>query len=125
MRNLFAVEGDLIFAIYFLNDHVREYVILRRGGENLTWPRVQARDVVGRLLHLFDADCHSARNLRKAVLGELFHVLRNNPALEAVFFSLSPQLNQQTLAQITRANSRGIKELNQRQYPFEIVLWNS
>ncbi len=125
MRNLFVVEGDLIFAIHFFDDDVRRYVILWRGSENLTWPRVQARDVVGGLLYLFDADCHPARNLGKAVLGEFLHVLRNNGVLEAVFFSLAPQLNQQTLAQITRTNSRRIKGLNQRQCPFEIVLWNS
>ena len=44
--------------------------------------------------------------------AEVVHVLGNNSVLEAMFLSLSPQLNQQTLAQIARANSRRIKCLD-------------
>src|SRR5213080_1285396 len=36
MGNLFVVEGDLIFSVHLFHDHVRQHVILRRGGE--TWP---------------------------------------------------------------------------------------
>ena len=98
MGNLFVVEGDLIFSVHLFHDHVRQHVILRRGGENLAGARIQSRDVVGGLLHILDADRHSARDLRKVMPAQIIHVLGNDPVLEAVFLSLSSQLDQQTFA---------------------------
>ena len=112
MRNLFSVQRDLIFPIYFLGDHVWQHVILRRCGEDLAGTRIQSGDLIGGLLYVLDSYRHAARDLGEPVPAEVFHVLGNNSVLDTVFFSLSPQLNQQTLAQIARANSRRIKCLD-------------
>jgi hypothetical protein len=96
--NLFVVEGDLIFAVHLFHDHVRQHVILRRSSENLAGARIQSPDVVGGLLHILDADRHSARDLQKPTPAQVIHVLGHDPVLDAVFLPLSPQLDQQTLA---------------------------
>src|ERR1700745_462791 len=98
MGNLFVVEGDLIFAVHLFYDNVRQPIVLRRGSENLSRARIQSRDVVGGLLHILDADRHSARDLRKAMPAQVIHLLGDDPALEAVFLPLSLHLATQTLA---------------------------
>src|SRR5205814_1058863 len=83
-----------------------------RCGEDLAGTRIQSGDLIGGLLYVLDSYRHAARDLGEPVPAEVFHVLGNNSVLDTVFFSLSPQLNQQTRAQIARANSRRIKCLD-------------
>ena len=83
MRDLFAVQDDLVFAVDFFDGHVGQDVILRRLGKNLSGPRIELGDVVGAFLHLLDADAHSARDFGKAPFPEIRHVIGNDLVFEA------------------------------------------
>src|SRR6266487_2231184 len=69
MRNLVAVENDLVFAVYLLHGHVRHDIVFRRLGKNRTRPRLQLGNVVSAFLHLLHADAHAPRDFRKAALA--------------------------------------------------------
>src|SRR5207244_8302142 len=102
MRNLLIVQGDLIFAIHLFHDHIGQHIVLRRSSENLTWTRIQPRDVAGGLLNVLNANVHSARDLRKTSPAKVFHVLGDDFVLERVLLFLTASLNEQTLAQVAR-----------------------
>ena len=125
MWNLLVVEDDLIFAVHLFHCHIRQYIVLRRRGKHLAGTRIQPANVVGCLLYLVHADSHPTRNFRKASPAQIIHVFRNDLVLQAAFFSLSLELNKQTLAQIARPDSWRIKTLDQCQHFLEIFLGNS
>ncbi len=83
MRDLFAVQDDLVFALDFLHGHVGQDVVLRSLGKDLPGSRIELGDVVGGFLHLLDADSHSARDLGKAPFAEIGHVVGDDPVFEA------------------------------------------
>ena len=84
VRDLFAVQDDLVFAVDFFHGHIGQDIILRRLGKNLAGPRIELRDVVGAFLHLLDADAHAARDLGKAPFAEIRHVVGDDLVFEAV-----------------------------------------
>ena len=122
MRNLFAVEDDLVFAVDFFHRHVGQHVILRRRGKNLRRARVELRDVVRAF-----CTCSTLSPMRRAISGksplaEIRHVLGHDPVLQAASPSVALQLNEQALTQIARAHARRIKALDEREHGLEILL---
>ena len=96
-----------------------------RGREYLSWPRIELRNIVRTLLHLFDADAHPSRNFRETPFAQILHVVGNNLVFEVALFSLALELNQQAFAEIARSHAGRIKTLNERKHRFEIILRNA
>src|SRR5438874_2704528 len=122
MRNLFVIQSDLVLAIHLFHRHIRQHIVLRRSRKDLARTRIQPPNIVGRLLHVLYADPHPTRDFGKTPPAQILHVFGHDFVLQAILFSFSPQLNEQTLAQIARANSWRMKTLYQRQHFFEIFL---
>src|SRR5438128_1492944 len=78
VRNLFAVQDDVVFAMDFFHRDIWQHIILGGSGEDGAGPRVELGDVVGAFLHLLDTDSHSARNLGKTAFSEVGHVIGND-----------------------------------------------
>src|SRR4029077_5770372 len=58
----------------------------------------------------------------KTSLAQILHVLGDDFAFEAALFSLTPELNEQAVAQIPRAHARRIKTLDECKHLLEIFL---
>ena len=122
VRDLFTVEDDLILAVDFFHGHIRQDVILRSGGKNLTRARIELGDVVRAFLDLLHANSHPARDLGKAPFAQVLHVVLDDFVFEAVSFSFALELDEKTFPQIARADARRIKALDEQQHRLEIFL---
>src|SRR6476659_10862412 len=65
MRNLLAVEDDLVFAVHFFDGYIGHDVIFRSLGKDRSWSWLELRNVIGAFLHLLDADAHAPRDFRE------------------------------------------------------------
>src|SRR5262244_2569450 len=106
----------MVIAVYFFDRHVRQDVVLRRLGEYCARSRIELGDIVRAFLNLLDADSYSPRDLRETPLAQILHVIGDDLVFQAVLPSFALELDQQTLAQISRAHARRMKTLDQREH---------
>ena len=89
MRNLLAVEDDLVFPVHFFDGHIWHNVIFRGLGEDRAWSGFQLCDVVSAFLHLFYADAHAPRDFREPALAQILHMIGNDFVFQAVAFAVA------------------------------------
>ena len=124
MGNLFSVQDDLVFAVDLLDCDVWNDIIFRGLGENCARSRLELCDVVRAFLDLFDRNTHATCDFGETAFTQIRHVFGDDLIFEAISFSRAFQLNEQTLLQISCADARRIKALDQRQHVLKIFLRN-
>ena len=89
MRNLVAVEDDLVFAVHFFNGHIWHHVIFWGLGKDRPWSGFQLRNIIGAFLHLLDANAYAPRDFRETALAQILHMFGNDFVFQTVAFAVA------------------------------------
>ncbi len=114
--DLLIIGGDQVILVRFDHKDFRQDVLVVVGQESAARARFHEGDAPRGLLHRFGAFVDPAGDFRKAPFAQGLHVIADHAEFEGLLPTFPLQLQQQALAQIARADPRGMKSLNDAQH---------
>src|ERR1700751_4459617 len=105
MRDLITGERNHVLIPDFFHYDIRQYVGVGLRRKNLTWLGVERGNEISGLLHLIDRYPKASSDVWIPLTAQVVQILVDDLIFKALRFPKPPQLDEQAIFKISRANS--------------------